>query len=84
MTKTRLGVLFSLSFVLLFSWMFFRSHETLAKERKEVMIPKSYGTFKAVIAGSGGKDVLVFEDSNGTIRIVTMSDASVLATYVRE
>ena len=79
MTKKRLGVLSAFLLLFLLSWVFLLSHQVDAKATREFTVPKSYGTFKSAVG-----TVLVFEDSDGNIRIVNMGDTSVQAIYHRQ
>jgi hypothetical protein len=77
MTKKRIGGLLALLVVL--SIVLFQAHKVYARDAREFSIPKSYGTLKGV-----GGSAFVFEDSEGTIRIVNMNGVEVQAVYRRE
>jgi hypothetical protein len=54
-----------------------------AQSDQTLTIPKSYGTFKGAM-GNGRDSSLIFEDAQGTIRLVSWPAGRLQATFMRQ
>ena len=80
MAKLRLTVLFLLALMLVVAVSLLHTRHAYAQEG-EPTIPKSYGVCKGA-AGVNGL-LLIFEDKDGTIRLVSTASGKLQRTYTR-